>query len=306
MATNGHRPYLNYSMAQLEDLFARSQADLQVLDALDRELAEHRNTNKAARLLEKVRQAVPGLRQPGIITAADVETENSAETIASPSAPSAKSRSASEKPDRPILEPAPAGEIDALPASLDLGALPTFAPVQANNEPRAILAAWTALESLSPQTHRRPEVSLLNSLYMNDLARATVLLEGNSAPAGLRTYLGGDKPGTVDDLLASPGTIEKVVAPGLFPAAIRWSCCSRRRSTSPARSFSRRTASSRSTARPEPARPPCCATSLPRAFSTAPWQWQVSTTPKRRSPHLATRCRRGTLAICISISSTRA
>ncbi|RWB62810.1 MAG: helicase [Mesorhizobium sp.] len=401
MAPAGHRPYFNYSIVQLEDLFARSQADLQVLDALDRELAGHRNTDKAARLLEKVRQAVLGLRQRRIITAANVETENLAETIGSPSASPAvpKSPSAGERPTRPPLDSAAAGQINALPPSLDLGALPTFAPAQARNEPRAILATWTALESLSPQTYRRPEdlaagdrrsvaalaggnvpwgkgerskpkyqlyyqvvlgsipmdrateelvkafgqdeelgararekaaiaailldkdgfllednsvavssfawalplalklelgalaawpkieekitgkvdeilrrkdkhgkpipvdlatidkayrwllrqfglpadlveppsfalrvyhyykaknppeVSLLNSFYMNDLAKAAALLQGNSAPAGLRALLGADKPGSVEDLLASHAAIEKAVSPSLFPAA---------------------------------------------------------------------------------------
>ncbi|RWE91635.1 hypothetical protein, partial [Mesorhizobium sp.] len=111
MAPAGHRPYFNYSIVQLEDLFARSQADLQVLDALDRELAGHRNTDKAARLLEKVRQAVLGLRQRRIITAANVETENLAETIGSPSASPAvpKSPSAGERPTRPPLDSAAAG-----------------------------------------------------------------------------------------------------------------------------------------------------------------------------------------------------
>jgi hypothetical protein len=40
---------------------------------------------------------------------------------------------------------------------MDLGELPSIPSPQNANQPAAILAAWTALEALSPQTYRRPE-----------------------------------------------------------------------------------------------------------------------------------------------------
>jgi hypothetical protein len=40
---------------------------------------------------------------------------------------------------------------------MDLGELPTIASPRGSNEPSCILAAWTALEALSPQTYRRPD-----------------------------------------------------------------------------------------------------------------------------------------------------
>jgi hypothetical protein len=43
------------------------------------------------------------------------------------------------------------------PPVIDLGDPPTITPPQASNQPSGILAAWTALEALSPQTYRQPE-----------------------------------------------------------------------------------------------------------------------------------------------------
>jgi len=45
----------------------------------------------------------------------------------------------------------------ATPPIADLGGPPSFTPQTGDNEPMPILAAWTALEALSPQTYRRPE-----------------------------------------------------------------------------------------------------------------------------------------------------
>src|SRR3546814_9098185 len=45
----------------------------------------------------------------------------------------------------------------AQPSPGSLGDLPSFHTPKTPNEPTAILAAWTALEALSPMTHRRPE-----------------------------------------------------------------------------------------------------------------------------------------------------
>lgn len=147
MATGELRHYFNSSIAQLEDLFERSQDDSQVLKALERELNEHRNTDKATRLLERVRRSLSNLGPPDNDLANHVEPKSAAETTASPSAaPTARQ-------DRTVNS----SQDNALPLQLDLGALPIFSPAEADNEPRAILAAWTALESLSPQTYRRPE-----------------------------------------------------------------------------------------------------------------------------------------------------
>ena len=66
-----------------------------------------------------------------------------------------------------------------------------------------------------------PEVSLLNSFFLSDLATASSLVERSSAPAGLRSYLGIDKPKEVFDLLSDRAALERAVAPVMMPAA-RW------------------------------------------------------------------------------------
>jgi hypothetical protein len=45
----------------------------------------------------------------------------------------------------------------AIPLTESLGDLPSLPTPKCTNEPTAILAVWTALEALSPQTYRRPE-----------------------------------------------------------------------------------------------------------------------------------------------------
>jgi hypothetical protein len=54
---------------------------------------------------------------------------------------------------------------------MDLGEPPPIPIPQNANEPAAILAAWTALEALSPQTYRRPE-----DLVAGDRSRVASLL----------------------------------------------------------------------------------------------------------------------------------
>lgn len=66
-----------------------------------------------------------------------------------------------------------------------------------------------------------PEASLLNSFFLGDLAKTAECVSQNAVPAGLRSYLGMEKPEQVFDLLSDNATLEKAVAPGMMPAA-RW------------------------------------------------------------------------------------
>jgi hypothetical protein len=66
-----------------------------------------------------------------------------------------------------------------------------------------------------------PEVLLLNSFYLNDLGRATDLVRQNAVPAGLRRYLGIEKPPQTFDLLRDNNAVEKAVAPAMMPL-VRW------------------------------------------------------------------------------------
>lgn len=56
---------------------------------------------------------------------------------------------------------------------IDLGPLPSFSPSGKTNDARAILAAWTALEALSPQGYKRPE-----EMASGDRSRVVLLEQG--------------------------------------------------------------------------------------------------------------------------------
>ncbi len=56
---------------------------------------------------------------------------------------------------------------------IDLGPLPSFSPSSKANDARAILAAWTALEALSPQGYKRPE-----DMATGDRSRVALLERG--------------------------------------------------------------------------------------------------------------------------------
>ncbi len=58
-------------------------------------------------------------------------------------------------------------------SQIDLGPLPSFSPSGKTNDARAILAAWTALEALSPQGYKRPE-----DMASGDRSRVALLERG--------------------------------------------------------------------------------------------------------------------------------
>jgi hypothetical protein len=66
-----------------------------------------------------------------------------------------------------------------------------------------------------------PEALLLNSFFLGDLARAAVMVNRGTAPAGLRGYLAIEKTGQTFDLLTDHTALENAIAPATMPAA-RW------------------------------------------------------------------------------------
>lgn len=151
MAEKEERPYFNYSISQLEELFER-KADPDFLKALDFELSL-RTTNRAAKLRSRVAQVLQTLSiKPENAVGAGGYTSSTDHSISAVPF--------SEKPGwRTNLTQ---GQSEALksttaPPPMDLGELPSIPIPQSANQPEAILAAWTALEALSPQTYRRPE-----------------------------------------------------------------------------------------------------------------------------------------------------
>lgn len=151
------RPYRRSSISQLESLFRGAKGDTEALRTLDHELG-HRTTERASRLRSMVAEGLAALRvKPAKVAPtsvvndeAPITTRTSAE-IEFPKSP------ARQPPIQSAPVAARAPESAAIPSVEDLGSLPSFPPPKGPNEPMAVLAAWTALEALSPQTYRRPE-----------------------------------------------------------------------------------------------------------------------------------------------------
>ncbi len=64
-----------------------------------------------------------------------------------------------------------------------------------------------------------PEPSLLNSFYLEDLTKASDLIGGTGAGAGLQRYIGFARPENSVDVLSPPAAVEPYVAPSLIPQA---------------------------------------------------------------------------------------
>jgi AAA domain len=73
----------------------------------------------------------------------------------------------------------------------------------------------------SIKSRKPPEVALLNSFFLGDLARGAALVERNAVPGGLRRYLRIDTPRQTFDLLVDRAALERAIAPQMMPAA-RW------------------------------------------------------------------------------------
>jgi len=61
----------------------------------------------------------------------------------------------------------------------------------------------------------------LNSFYLGDLTRGINLINEDTVPAGLKRYMGIDRPQKTFDLLSNQAALERAVAPEMTPAA-RW------------------------------------------------------------------------------------
>lgn len=68
-------------------------------------------------------------------------------------------------------------------------------------------------------SEKPPQATLLNSFFLNDLALARSLLQQKKAHAGLRFYLGEEKPKNIFNLLSDHDRIEKAVSPARMPIA---------------------------------------------------------------------------------------
>jgi len=140
------RPYLSKSLMDLQAVFDRSNTDWNVLGRLEHELAQ-RTTKASQALAAEVRAALESLESAKVVSIASGRAVSGIAGRREP--PASTSGAVSIRPQQQST-PTPAGPVQ-------LGPLPTFRPSGRKDDPASILAAWTALEALSPQGYKRPE-----------------------------------------------------------------------------------------------------------------------------------------------------
>src|SRR3546814_17079946 len=78
-------------------------------------------------------------------------------------------------------------------------------------KPTFVLRIYHYFKSKAP-----PEAPLINSFFIDDLTKASNLVQQNNAPKGLRSYLGIDTPTATFDLLDNKLALERATAPSLM------------------------------------------------------------------------------------------
>jgi len=152
------RPYFKLSVADLESIFEAGHTDMAICLALIEELS-HRGTQRSEALFKRVQQA----------------TQKAHKTSPSPTPRSTNAAEAVTRKDAPVATPASTtAQPPATAASLIR--TPRVIPAE-SNKPASILAAWTALEALSPQTYRRP-----SDLAKNGDSRCVAAFDGEELP----------------------------------------------------------------------------------------------------------------------------
>jgi len=168
------RQYAQKSIFDLEAIFERSRNNASELEVLLNELT-FRNTAKARMLTTKIEQARTALSGRCVVS-----MSGSSPSARHPGSASTQSSQVSSRDapatvlqQRPKANPAPIMQQQFGEDQIDLGPLPSFSPTGKSNDARAILAAWTALEALSPQGYKRPE-----DMTTGDRSRVALLERG--------------------------------------------------------------------------------------------------------------------------------
>lgn len=152
------RQYAQKSIFDLEAIFEQSRNNVSELEQLLSELT-FRNTARARTLTSKIEQALIVINDRSVVatSASSPSTRHPDSTPtqsfqAMPHNATADEEQLQQKtiPDAAIRQQYDKDQIDP-------GPLPSFSPSDKANDARAILAAWTALEALSPQDYKRPE-----------------------------------------------------------------------------------------------------------------------------------------------------
>lgn len=155
------RPYSQKSVFDLQVIFERAVDDPNELGRLAHELT-FRNTAKARSLALKVDEAIQILARAHVVplvsgsssTREPVRRVIPAHILVSPHSPAPTTATVV-----PIRRDSPVPATPSAPpaSDVDLDPFPSFTRSGKKNDPEAILAAWTALEALSPQSYKRPE-----------------------------------------------------------------------------------------------------------------------------------------------------
>ncbi|MDI9108165.1 DNA helicase [Serratia marcescens] len=168
------RQYAQKSIFDLEAIFERSRNNASELEVLLNELT-FRNTAKARTLTTKIEQARTALSGRCVVS-----MSGSSPSARHPGSASTQSSQVSSRDapatvvqQRPKANPAPIVQQQFGEDESDLGPLPSFSPTGKSNDACAILAAWTALEALSPQGYKRPE-----DMATGDRSRVALLERG--------------------------------------------------------------------------------------------------------------------------------
>lgn len=166
------RPYARKSVFDLEEIFERSCNDANELDQLSNELT-FRNTAKARALTTKIDKALAGLACRRIVSVSTSSTSARCSKSTPPSVvvPSDAPAMVIQLPPEPTSAPVTRQQLGN--DQSDLGSLPSFSASGKMNDARAILAAWTAFEALSPQGYKRPE-----EMVSGDRSRVALLERG--------------------------------------------------------------------------------------------------------------------------------
>ncbi|HGM6645697.1 TPA: AAA domain-containing protein [Serratia marcescens] len=168
------RQYAQKSIFDLEAIFERSRNNASELEVLLNELT-FRNTAKARTLTTKIEQARTALSGHCVVS-----MSGSSPSARHPGSASTQSSQVSSRDapatvvqQRPKANPAPIVQQQFDKGQIDLCPLSSFSPSDKANDARAILAAWTALEALSPQGYKRPE-----DMATGDRSRVALLERG--------------------------------------------------------------------------------------------------------------------------------
>ena len=168
------RQYAQKSIFDLEAIFERSRNNASELECLLNELA-FRNTSKSRTLTTKIEQTLTALSSRRVASmpgsSPSASHLGSAPTQSPQVVPSDAPATVVQL--RTKATPDPLMQQQFGKDQIDLGPLPSFSPSVKANDARAILAAWTVIEALSPQSYKRPE-----DMATGDRSRVALLERG--------------------------------------------------------------------------------------------------------------------------------